>query len=74
MDLDYEKDIEPLIARDKHLEVDSFVALPLKSKVIEGFINSNEFIPHGLYVLERVLLRENISVAKNVANASFRTR
>lgn len=74
LDLDYEKDIEPLIARDKHLEVDSFVALPLKSKVIEGFIDSNEFIPHGLYVLERVLLRENISVAKSVANASFRTR
>lgn len=74
LDLDYEKDIEPLIARDKHLEVDSFVALPLKSKDIEEFITNHDFIPHGLYVLERVLLRENISIAKSITSASTRTR
>lgn len=51
IDLDYEKDIEPLIARDKHLEVDSFVSLPLKTKDIENFIRDHEFIPHGLYVV-----------------------
>lgn len=74
IDLDYEKDIEPLIARDKHLEVDSFVSLPLKTKDIENFIRDHEFIPHGLYVLERVLLRENISIAKSITSASTRTR
>jgi hypothetical protein len=35
IDLDYEKDVEPLIARDKHLEVDSFVALPLKLIILK---------------------------------------
>jgi len=74
LDLDYEKDIEPLIARDKHLEVDSFVSLPLKSKDIENFISSYDFIPHGLYVLERVLLRESISISKSITSASTRTR
>jgi len=74
LDVDYEKDIEPLIARDKQLEVDSFVALPLKSKEIAQFVNDHDFIPHGLYVLERVLLRENISIAKSITNASIRTR
>lgn len=72
--LNYEKDVEPLIARDKHLEADSFVPIPLKSKDIENFIKDHEFVPHGLYVLERVLLRENISVAKGITNASTRTR
>lgn len=74
LDLDYEKDVEPLIAREKHLEVDSFIALPLKSKEIDNFIRNCDFIPHGLYVLERVLLRENISIAKSIASASTRTR
>ncbi|MBU1833017.1 hypothetical protein [uncultured Pseudomonas sp.] len=74
LDLDYEKDVEPLIARDKHLEVDSFIAIPLKSKDIEKFISSYDFVPHGLYVLERVLLRENVSIAKSITNASTRTR
>jgi hypothetical protein len=63
IDLNYEKDIEPLIARDKHLEVDSFITLPLKAKDIEAFVQNHEFVPHGLYVLERVLLRENITIA-----------
>jgi len=69
INLDFEKDIEPLIARDKHLEVDSFVSVPLNTRDIENFVLNNHFIPHGLYVLERVLLRENISVAKGITNA-----
>ncbi|MBI9109923.1 hypothetical protein [Maridesulfovibrio ferrireducens] len=60
LDLNFKKDIEPLIARDKCLEADSFVTIPLNSKEINKFIAKHEFIPHGLYVLERVLLRKNI--------------
>lgn len=71
IDLDYEKDIAPLIARDKHLEVDSFVSLPLNTKDIGSFIEDNEFVPHGLYVLERALLRENISIAKSITHMSL---
>lgn len=62
LDLDYEKDIAPLIARDKQLEADSFLTIPLNSKEIKKFVYTNEFVPHGLYVLERVLLRENILI------------
>lgn len=62
LDLDYEKDIAPLIARDKQLEADSFLTIPLNSKEIKKFVDANEFVPHGLYVLERVLLRENILI------------
>ncbi len=71
LDLNYEKDIAPLIARDKHLETDSFITLPLKPKEIEKFIRKHEFVPHGLYVLERVLLRENIVIA-NIADGTGR--
>ncbi len=69
LDLNYEKDIEPLIARDKHLETDSFITLPLKPKAIAAFIREHEFVPHGLYVLERVLLRENIVIADLIGGA-----
>ena len=62
MQLNFEKDILPLIARDKTLESEDFVTLPLKSKEIKSFLKKNNFIPHGIYVLERVLLRENIKL------------
>ena len=62
MELNFEKDINPLVARDKVLESSYFVSIPLKEKEIREFVKKNEFIPHGLYVLERVLLRENISI------------
>jgi len=59
--IDFNKYILPKIARDKHLEFDSFNVIPMKMKDIKNFINKNEFIPHGLYTLDRVLLREKIS-------------
>ncbi|MGL5390461.1 MAG: hypothetical protein ACRDA8_03545 [Shewanella sp.] len=74
LDLDYQKDIEPLIARDKHLEADCFVPLRLNRREIESFVSRHEFIPHGLYVLERVLLRENISLSKSISRAANRRR
>jgi len=61
-ELNFEKDIKPLVARDKILESFEFVAIPLKQKKIKRFVEENEFIPHGQYVLERVLLRENIVI------------
>jgi hypothetical protein len=61
LDLDFTKYILPLIARDKNFEFDSFVALPLQKEEIKAFIQTHEFIPHGLYTLDRVLLREKIS-------------
>lgn len=63
LDLNYHRDIEPLIARDKNLETNGFVTVPLKANEIEEIISKETFIPHGLYVLERVLLRENIIIA-----------
>jgi len=62
MDFNFKKDIEPLVARDKALESSHFVAIPLKQKEISKFVKDNKFIPHGQYVLERVLLRENIFI------------
>jgi len=62
MELNFIKDIQPLVARDKVLESSHFVTIPLKQKEIGKFIKDNEFIPHGQYVLERVLLRENIII------------
>ena len=62
MELNFEKDIQPLVARDKVLESSYFVSIPLKQKDISKFIRENKFIPHGQYVLERVLLRENIII------------
>lgn len=72
LNLNFQKDVEPLIARDKHLEVDSFLTISLRNKDIEKFIINNSFVPHGFYVLERVLLRENISISKITKNASTR--
>jgi len=62
MELNFFKDIEPLIARDKVLESSYFITIPLRQKEISKFVEKNEFIPHGQYVLERVLLRENIII------------
>jgi hypothetical protein len=62
MELNFEKDIKPLVARDKVLESSHFVSIPLKQKDILNFVKENKFIPHGQYVLERVLLRENILI------------
>jgi len=63
LELDFEKDIAPLIARDKQLEIDSFIPLPMRSKAINRFVRENDFVPHGLYVFERVLLRKGLQVA-----------
>lgn len=62
MELNFEKDIKPLVARDKVLESSHFASIPLKQKEITNFVKNNKFIPHGQYVLERVLLRENIII------------
>jgi hypothetical protein len=62
LDVNFEKDIEPLIARDKTLESSYFKVLPLKKGEIDAFLMNNQMIPHGKYVLERVLLRENIFI------------
>jgi len=62
MELNFEKDIKPLVARDKVLESSNFTSIPLKQKEITNFVKNNKFIPHGQYVLERVLLRENIII------------
>ena len=61
LNIDFFRYILPCIARDKHLEFDSFSIIPMKTNEIKNFIRSNEFIPHGLYTLDRVLLREKIS-------------
>ena len=63
LDLNFTKDINPLIARDKALESSAFITIPLNKKSIKKFIQENEMIPHGKYTLERVLLRENISLS-----------
>lgn len=63
LDLNFIKDINPLIARDKTLESSEFITIPLNKKSIKDFIEKNEMIPHGKYTLERVLLRENISLS-----------
>lgn len=60
MDISFSKFIEPVISRDKSLEFDAFLTLPMKKVEIKEFIMHNEFVPHGLYTLDRVLLRENI--------------
>ena len=62
MELNFKKDIQPLVARDKVLENSYFISIPLKQKEISKFVKENKFIPHGQYVLERVLLRENIII------------
>jgi len=62
MEVNFEKDIQPLVARDKVLESSHFVSIPMKYKEINKFVTENKFIPHGRYVLERVLLRENIII------------
>jgi hypothetical protein len=62
LELDFEKDIAPLIARDKQLEVDSFLSLPMRPKDINAFVRDHDFVPHGLYVFERVLLRKGVQV------------
>ncbi len=62
MEINFEKDIKPLVARDKALESSHFVSIPLKQKEIQKFVKNNKFIPHGLYVLERILLRENVHI------------
>lgn len=69
MELNFGKDIEPLIGRDKALEADAFLSLPMAQAPIRQFVkaNSNNFVPHGLYVLERVLLRESISLEEGGA-------
>jgi|TARA_R100000479_G_scaffold175043_1_gene124949 hypothetical protein len=51
-----------LIARDKQLEVDSFLSLPMRPKHINAFVRDHDFVPHGLYVFERVLLRKGVQV------------
>lgn len=62
MEVNFEKDIQPLVARDKVLESSHFVSIPLNQKDISKFVKENKLIPHGQYVLERVLLRENIII------------
>jgi hypothetical protein len=62
MEINFEKDIKPLVARDKALESSHFISIPLKQKEIQKFVKNNKFIPHGLYVLERILLRENVHI------------
>ncbi|MGB1409346.1 hypothetical protein, partial [Alloalcanivorax venustensis] len=62
LELDFEKDIAPLIARDKQLEVDSFLSLPMRPKDINAFVRDHDFVPHGLYVFERVLLRKGVQL------------
>lgn len=62
LDMNFEKDISTLIGRDKTLETSKFETLELNKKQIKNFLDKNEMIPHGKYTLERVLLREKISL------------
>ena len=62
LDMNFEKDIATLIGRDKTLETSKFETLELNKKQIKNFLDKNEMIPHGKYTLERVLLREKISL------------
>ena len=62
LDMNFEKDISTLIGRDKTLETSKFETLELNKKHIKKFLDKNEMIPHGKYTLERVLLREKISL------------
>ncbi|KEO58379.1 hypothetical protein [Thalassospira permensis] len=62
IDVPFHSNIEPLIARDKAYETDSFKAIPMKAKILKKFTAEHEFVPHGLYTLNQVLLREGISL------------
>lgn len=62
LELNFHTGILDLIARDKHLETEGFITVPLKTKDITNFVKANDFVPHGLYVLKRVLLRERINI------------
>lgn len=62
LDIPFSPDIANLIGRDKHLESSSFVAVKLQKKAIVQFLDSHKMMPYGKYVLQRVLLRENISL------------
>lgn len=70
LDVGFQTDVEPLIARDKTLEADSFTSIPLKAAPIQEFVSNNDFVPHGLYVIERVLLREGISICSTKKSTS----
>ncbi|NDP40175.1 MAG: hypothetical protein GZ093_15745 [Rhodoferax sp.] len=63
LDVGFAAEIEPLVARDKAYEADGFETLPLKHRPIRDFVGQNEFVPHGLYVIEHVLMREGISIS-----------
>lgn len=64
INLSFENSISKLISRDKSLETDKFTTIPLKKNDISAFLNEhkNAFIPHGLYVLKMVTLREGIVI------------
>jgi len=63
-DVNFTTVIESLPARDKSYESDGFVPIPLRAKPICDFISRNEFVPHGLYVLEHVLMRNGVLINK----------
>lgn len=68
MGVSFEESIRDLIGRDKNLETDKFFVLPMNRKVIEAFMEKNKanFINHGRYVLNRVLMREGIFVQEGL--------
>lgn len=63
IDVNFTTVIESLAARDKNYESDGFQTVPLQPKPIADFVRANEFVPHGLYVLEHVLMRNGISIS-----------
>lgn len=64
IDVNFTTEIEPLTGRDKNYESAGFQTIPLHTKQIARFVSAHDFVPHGLYVLERVLMRNGISIAR----------
>ena len=62
IDAPFHANIEPLIARDKAFETDKFEVIPMATKHLKLFVDNHEFVPHGIYTLNHVLLREGISL------------
>lgn len=58
----YEQGIEPLVAKDKALEIDEIIPLSFKQAEINQFVENHTFMKQGLYTLKMISARRNITV------------
>jgi hypothetical protein len=61
----YEQDIEPLVAKDKVLEIDEIIPTPFKEQSLNTFIKDHMFMNQGLYTLKMVAARRNITLKRD---------